>query len=86
MAENDPQKWRTTMFQMQIVSQVKLTIAIHLLPSKLIAIFMLLEPYGVPSPPYIESKWNLPWWEAKPRTVWWKKSHWQIAVQKELRD
>ena len=22
-------------------------------------IFMLLEPYGISSPPYIESKWNL---------------------------
>ena len=33
-----------------------------------LAIFMLLEPFGVSSPPYIESKWNLHWWEAKPRT------------------
>ena len=24
-----------------------------------LAIFMLLEPYGVFSPPFIESKWNL---------------------------
>ena len=29
-------------------------------------IFMLLEPYGVSSPPYSESKWNLHWWKAKP--------------------
>ena len=36
------------------------------------AIFMLLEPYGVSSLPYIESKWNLHWLEAKPRTIWWK--------------
>ena len=27
---------------------------------------MMLEPYVVSSPPYIESKWNLHWWEAKP--------------------
>ena len=40
-----------------------------------LAIFMLLEPYSVSNPPYIESKWNLHWWEAKPRTIWWKKSH-----------
>ena len=39
-------------------------------------IFMLLEPYGESSPPYIESTWNVHWWEAKPRTLWWKKIHW----------
>ena len=26
-----------------------------------LSIFMLLVPYGVSSPPYIESKWNLHW-------------------------
>ena len=25
--------------------------------------------YGISSPPYIESKWNLHWWEAKPLTL-----------------
>ena len=33
-----------------------------------LAIF-ILEPYGVSSPPYIESKWNLHWREAKPVPV-----------------
>ena len=32
------------------------------------AIFMLLEPYSMSSPPYIESK-NLHWWKTKPRTL-----------------
>ena len=31
-----------------------------------LSIFMLLEPYGVSSPPYIESKWNLHWWKRNP--------------------
>ena len=35
-----------------------------------LSIFMLLEPYGVSGPPYIESKWNFHWWEAKPITLW----------------
>ena len=30
-----------------------------------LSIFMLLEQYGISSPPYTESKWNLKWWEAK---------------------
>ena len=34
MAETDPQKWWMTRFQTQIVSQRKLTIVIHLLPSQ----------------------------------------------------
>ena len=34
-----------------------------------LAIFMLLDPYGVSSPPYIESKWNLQWWEVKSLTL-----------------
>ena len=29
-----------------------------------LAVFKLLEPYGVSSPPYFELKWNLHWWEA----------------------
>ena len=37
-----------------------------------LSISVLLEPYGVSSPPYIESKWNLHWWEAKSLTLWWK--------------
>ena len=41
-----------------------------------LAIFMLLEQYGISSPLYIESKWNLHWWEAKPLTLWSEKSHW----------
>ena len=28
-------------------------------------IFTLLEPYDASSPPYIEFKWNLQWWEVK---------------------
>ena len=39
-----------------------------------LSIFMLLVPYGVSSPPYTESKWNLYWWEAKPLTHSWIKS------------
>ena len=31
-----------------------------------LSIFMLLEPYGISSLSYIESEWNLHWWEAKP--------------------
>ena len=38
------------------------------------AIFMLLEPYGISSPPYIESKWNLHWWEAKGPVTFDEKS------------
>ena len=34
-----------------------------------LSIFMLLEPYGISSPPYIESKRNLHWWEAKPLSL-----------------
>ena len=30
-----------------------------------LSIFTLLEPYDASSPPYIEFKWNLHWWEAK---------------------
>ena len=37
-----------------------------------LAIFTLIELYGISSPPYIESKWNLHLWEAKPLTLWWK--------------
>ena len=39
------------------------------------AIFMLLDQYGVCSPPYIASKWNLHWREAKPLPFDEKKSH-----------
>ena len=39
-----------------------------------LAVFMLLEPYGVSSPPYIESKWNLHRREAEPCTHSWIKS------------
>ena len=35
-----------------------------------LSIFMLLEQYGISSPPYIESKCNLHWLEAKPFTLW----------------
>ena len=37
-----------------------------------VAIFMT-EPYGVSSPLYIESKWNLHWWQAKHLTLWRNK-------------
>ena len=30
-----------------------------------LSIFTLLEPYDSSSPPYIEFKWNLHWWEEK---------------------
>ena len=42
-----------------------------------LAIFMLLS-----SPQYIESKWNLHWWEAKPRTLWWKTPRKPTPVMK----
>ena len=32
----------------------------------LLTTFMLLESYGVSSPPYIKSKWNLQWWMRNP--------------------
>ena len=32
-------------------------------------IFILLEPYGVSLPPYIESKWNSHWWDLKTLTL-----------------
>ena len=38
-----------------------------------LSIFTLLEPYDASSPPYIEFKWNLHWWEAKHLTIWRKK-------------
>ena len=34
-----------------------------------LSIFTLLEPYDASSPPYIEFKWNLHWWEAKHLTI-----------------
>ena len=35
-----------------------------------LSIFMLLEPYGLSSPPYIHLKWHLHWWKAQSLTLW----------------
>ena len=49
-----------------------------------LSIFTLLEPYDASSPPYIEFKWNLHWWEAKHLTIWRKKISLINYAQKDL--